>query len=125
MHTILDGDQLNYHINFNIVTMTEEEARKNEKLKNIEEIAGEAKIEFPVTFNLKAVLSNNVAESNHMLSLKQVFDNLNVTNSYIDKKRSGKGTYTSYNYKVTLVDKAQLEKLYADLKEVPGLKFAL
>ena len=125
MHTILDGDQLNYHINFNIVTMTEEEARKNEKLKNIEEIAGEAKIEFPVTFNLKAVLSNNVAESNHMLSLKQVFDNLNVTSSYIDKKRSSKGTYTSYNYKVTLVDKAQLEKLYADLKEVPGLKFAL
>jgi putative lipoic acid-binding regulatory protein len=93
--------------------------------KTIEDVTQDAKIEFPVTFDLKAVIVASISNEENKKNLVGVFDILNVKNSYISNKKSSKGTYVSYNYKVTLKDKIQLEKLYSDLKNVPGLKFAL
>lgn len=101
------------------------------KVSDIGDVAGTdqslkiAKIEFPVTFELKAVLNASSTDDDNMENLSKVFDKLKITNTYIGNKKSSKGTYVSYNYKVTLQNKPQLEKLYSDLKDVPGLKFAL
>jgi putative lipoic acid-binding regulatory protein len=105
--------------------MTKKETSNNEVRKNIEEVTQDVKIEFPVTFNLKAVIGTANTDNENMINLSAVFDSLKVSNSYIGNKKSSKGTYVSYNYSVTLQDKPQLEKLYSDLKNVPGLKFAL
>ena len=93
--------------------------------KDIVDVTKGAKIEFPVTFNLKAVLNASTSDKDNMENLSKVFIELKVINSYIDSKKSSKGTYTSYNYEVTLLNKLQMEKLYLDLKGVPGLRFAL
>jgi len=105
--------------------MITKEESDNVVRKNIEDVTQNAKVEFPVTFDLKAVINTTISEKENMTNLVAVFDALKVNNSYIGNKKSSKGTYVSYNYKVTLISKSQLEKLYDDLKSVPGLKFAL
>jgi putative lipoic acid-binding regulatory protein len=102
--------------------MTQKKASDN---NNANQSIKDAKIEFPVTFELKAVLDASSADDENMKKLSTVFKKLKISNSYINNKKSSKGTYVSYNYKVTLLNKPQLEKLYSDLKSVPGLKFAL
>ncbi|MBC8321722.1 MAG: DUF493 domain-containing protein [Bacteroidetes bacterium] len=92
--------------------------KTSQKLENTE-------IEFPVTFQLKAVLDATAADDENMKKLSEVFKKLKVSSSYVGNKKSSKGTYVSYNYNITLQSRELLEKLYSDLKNVPGLKFAL
>ena len=84
-----------------------------------------AEIKFPVTFEIKAVMESSSSDNDNNKKLTDVFKSLAINYSYINNKKSSKGTYVSYNYKVTFNDKLQMEKLYADLKNVPGLKLAL
>jgi len=105
--------------------MTKKKVSDNGKVISADQAIKNAKIEFPVTFDLKAVLNTSNPDDVNMGNLSLVFSKLKVSNTYIGNKKSSKGTYVSYNYKVTLENKLQLDKLYSDLKNVPGLKFAL
>jgi len=105
--------------------MIKKEKPDNNIRKNIEEITQDAKVEFPVTFDLKAVINATISDKENMANLTAVFNALKIKNSYIGNKKSSKGTYVSYNYKVTLLNKELLEQLYSNLKNVPELKFAL
>ncbi len=80
---------------------------------------------FPVTFELKAVFDAPYEDSENKQQLKALFTRLKVKNSFVRKKLSSKGTYVSYSYQVTIGDKPLLEQLYAELKQVPGLKTAI
>jgi len=105
--------------------MTNKKAPGNVKIINNDKTMKNAEIEFPVTFELKAVMESSDSDDNNKKKLTDVFKDLATNYSYIGNKKSSKGTYVSYNFKVTLENKPQLEKLYSDLKNVPGLKFAL
>lgn len=83
------------------------------------------KIEFPVTFQLKAVMVEDGKNAGNKEKLEAVFVNQEVTNCFISDKISSKGSYISYTYSVTLTSKEQMERMYDDLKTVEGLKFAL
>ncbi len=82
-------------------------------------------IDFPVTFDLKAVMHGTVSDADNKERLVVVFDKLLVTHSFRRKKLSSKGTYVSFTYNVTLTSKQQMDLLYDALKRVEGLKFAL
>ncbi len=97
----------------------------NVKIINSDKAMKNAEIEFPITFELKAVMESSASNDDNKKKLTDVFKDLATNYSYIGNKKSSKGTYVSYNFKVTFNDKPQMEKLYADLKNVPGLKFAL
>ncbi|MFK5855021.1 MAG: DUF493 domain-containing protein [Bacteroidota bacterium] len=105
--------------------MAKKEESDNGITKNVEDVTEGTIIEFPVTFELKVVIDASVSDKDNMTNLSLLFDKLKVSNTYIGNKKSSKGTYVSYNYKVTLQKKPQMEKLYSDLKSIPGLKFAL
>lgn len=98
---------------------------KSEEIQNNQKAIENAKIEFPVSFVLKAVMNTTLSDKVNKDNLEEVLKNLKVKSSFIDSKKSSKGTYISYHYNVKLEDKPQLDKLYADLKMVDGLKFAL
>jgi putative lipoic acid-binding regulatory protein len=83
------------------------------------------KIEFPVTFELKAVMVADGDPAGNKKKLVKVFTKLQIKSRFVADKVSSKGTYISYTYTVTLDTKEQMEKLYEDLKGVEGLKFAL
>ena len=82
-------------------------------------------IEFPVTFELKAVMVESGDDTANKIKLEQVYKEQNVEYKYVSEKMSSKGSYISYTYSVTLISKEQLEKTYGALKNVEGLKFAV
>ena len=84
-----------------------------------------AKIEFPVTFKLKAVMDNSYSEEENKKKIISVLSDLKIKNNFIDLAKSSKGTYTSYHYQITLISKPQMETLYENLKNIPGLKLAI
>jgi putative lipoic acid-binding regulatory protein len=97
----------------------------NGKPTNGNKLMEKAKLEFPLKFQLKAVIVATESDKENKMNLESVFNELEVEYSYINNKVSSKRSYVSYNYEVTLLSKTQLEKLYVELKNVRGLKFAL
>lgn len=83
------------------------------------------KLKFPVKYHLKAVLEASQGEETDKQNLETVFKSQGVSYSFEGHRPSSRGNYISYTYQVTLQSKAQLEKLYEELKKVKGLKFAL
>jgi putative lipoic acid-binding regulatory protein len=45
--------------------------------------------------------------------------------SFVNVRSSGKGNYLSYCYNIDIESKEHLERTYALLRNIPGLKFAL
>ncbi len=105
--------------------MTKKKPSTNGNLNSLNKSIEDVKIEFPVTFELKVVFDSSSSDEENKKKLSEVFGKLNIESSYIGNKRSSKGTYVSYNFKVTLQNKLQLDELYSDLKNISGLKFAL
>ena len=83
------------------------------------------KIEFPVAFELKAVMIKEGNSVGNKKKLEAVFLKQKVDYRFISEKISSKASYISYTYNVTLINKGQMEKMYDNLKKVEGLKFAL
>lgn len=83
------------------------------------------KIEFPVTFELKAVMVEDGDHARNKEKLEAEFNKQQLVHQFVAEKVSSKGSYISYTYSITLDSKEQMEKLYEDLKGVEGLKFAL
>lgn len=82
-------------------------------------------IEFPVTFQLKAVMLAEAEDAVNKRKLEKVFQDHEVSFSYKNKRKSRKGAYTSYTYQVRLEDKEQMNNLYAGLRKIRELKFAI
>jgi len=82
-------------------------------------------IEFPVTFHLKAVMTGTQNDDDNKQKLVDVFSRHKIDYRYHDKKVSSKGSYVSFTYEVTLISREQMKLLYADLRKIKGLKFAV
>ncbi len=82
-------------------------------------------LKFPVTFNLKAVMTGTRFDDDNKQDIVLVFNKLNIPYTYLDKKVSSKGTYTSFTYKVTLTGRNVMYKMYEQLRAIENLKFAL
>jgi putative lipoic acid-binding regulatory protein len=83
------------------------------------------KIEFPVTFQMKAVMTGTENDEVNKVKLEDVFIKQKVEYQYLDKKMSSKGAYTSYTYHITLVDREQMDNMYAALKDIKELNLAI
>ncbi|MDP2722638.1 MAG: DUF493 family protein [Bacteroidales bacterium] len=82
-------------------------------------------LHFPVSYVLKAVFDVQADDIINKKGLEELFVQLGIRHSFEGVKISSKGTYKSYSYQVTLNSKAVMEKLYSELKSLPGLKTAL
>ena len=86
-------------------------SKNNSSLQN-------AKIKFPVTFELKAVMIKSGDDIANKKKLEKIFGDQDVDYKYVSEKMSSKGSYISYTYSVTLTSKEQLDKTYGALKNV-------
>ncbi|MBT3173830.1 MAG: DUF493 domain-containing protein [Lentimicrobiaceae bacterium] len=84
-----------------------------------------AKLEFPITFHLKAVLDASLSNEEHIKNIEDTLNKLNIENKYLSCNVSSKGTYTSYHFEVTIISKSQMETMYDNIKKLSGFKFAL
>jgi len=96
----------------------------NGNFKTVADLKGK-EISFPVTYHLKAVMEGTENEKKHKEELVRLFDVLEIKFQYQHKKISSKGAYVSFTYEITLVNKIQMNSLYAGLKNIKAVKFAL
>lgn len=82
-------------------------------------------VNYPVKFDLKAIIDAKIKAEESIASLEKVFKKHKVPFENWRQKSSSGGKYISYTVSVEIFSQSQLEKVYADLKKVKGLKFAL
>jgi putative lipoic acid-binding regulatory protein len=82
-------------------------------------------LQFPVTYQLKVVMTASLSDAENKQQLITVFNRLNIEYVYQSQNKSSKGVYVSFTYEVTLNDRQAMNRLYALLKEIENLKFAL
>jgi len=82
-------------------------------------------INFPLSYQLKAIFVHPEQEELHKTRLVETFDSLKIQHQLKDNKLSKKGNYISFTYEVHLENKEQMNRLYDALKKIEGLKFAL
>ncbi len=82
-------------------------------------------LQFPVTYGLKAVMATSHSDMENRKRLTNVFEELKIDYTYLNRSQSSKGSYMSFTYSVTLNDRETMNRLYELLKEIDNLKFAL
>jgi len=82
-------------------------------------------VKYPIDFDFKALMDATINDDENKENIIEVFQKNNIKYLYHDKKISTKGTYVSFTFKITIISKEVMQKFYADLKAVKGLKFAL
>ncbi len=105
--------------------MAKEKPSSNGAPKDKNKEFGGAEVEYPVAFQLKAVMDTSSSEDETKKSIAALLGELKIPNSFIGSRTSSKGTYISYHFDVTIADRNQLELMYDSLKRLPGFKFAL
>ena len=85
----------------------------------------EEKIQFPQNFDIKLIVTAEIPTEETKRNISQALSEGRTVHSFVNVRSSGKGNYLSYCYNVDIESKEHLEKTYALLKQIPGLKFAL
>lgn len=80
---------------------------------------------FPVTFHLKTVFDLQYSETENKANIELTLSALGIPFRFLTTKKSSKGNFSSLSFEITINNKPLMEKLYEELKTVPGLKMAL
>ncbi len=105
--------------------MNKKKISSNGRPKDLNKELEGVEIEFPVSFQLKAVIEGSDNEEESKRNIVAVLGELKIPNEFNGTKVSSKGTYTSYHFNITLTSKTQMKKMYEAMKSIPGFKFAL
>lgn len=88
-------------------------------------VFGNNQIEFPVTYELKLMVTTDIPVIMSKDGAVQIFDDLKIPCTFLSEKLSSNGNYSSLTYRVTLLDKLQMDELYTKLRHLPALKLAI
>lgn len=86
---------------------------------------GDEKIQYPVIFDLKVIMDNKRDDTENMAMIESLLKESDIPYKDFRKKKSSKGTYTSYTVNVTMNSQQILEKFYKDLKDLEGVIYAV
>ena len=86
---------------------------------------GNEKVKYPVKFDLKVIMDNNLSEEENQQKIIQVLTQNKIPFSDWSSKMSSKNTYISLTVNVTIKSQKILEDLYNDLREIPEVKYAV
>jgi len=93
--------------------------------ENIENFAEDKKIEFPVSYTMKAIFDAEAGRDILQRNLELVLEESKVEYSNFQFRESGKGNYVTISADVVLTDEVQFKIFYKQLKLLPGLKWAV
>lgn len=83
------------------------------------------KVEYPQNFDIKLIITAEIPQEEAKRNISQALSEGKTVHSFVNIRSSGKGNYLSYCYNIDIESKEHLEKTYALLRAIPGLKFAL
>jgi putative lipoic acid-binding regulatory protein len=93
--------------------------------ENIENFGEDKKVEFPVSYTMKAIFNSQAGKEVLQRNLELVLEDSNVQYSNFQFRESGKGNYVTVSVDVTLNDEGQFKNFYKQLKLLPNLKWAV
>ncbi len=82
-------------------------------------------LDFPLEFTLKIIVENVLTDKENKNNIKTVLESENINGKDWSSKLSKEGKYLSYRVKVTISDKVQMDSLYAKIKSIPHIKYAI
>ncbi|MBN2639033.1 MAG: DUF493 family protein [Bacteroidales bacterium] len=85
----------------------------------------EEQIKFPVSYHLKAIFLLPEKKEFYLDEMNKLFVSLEIEHKLMDEKLSAKANYISFTFLVHLDNKDRMDKMYAMMNEIEGLKFAL
>ena len=85
----------------------------------------EKKVEYPQNFDIKLIIAADIALEESKRNISHALCDSQTVHSFVNVRSSGKGNYLSYCYNIDIESKEHLERTYALLRTIPGLKFAL
>ena len=83
------------------------------------------KVQYPQNFDIKLIISAEIPIEEAKQNISKALSESKTIHSFVNVRSSGKGNYLSYCYNIDIESKEHLEKTYALLRQIPGLKFAL
>ena len=83
------------------------------------------KVNYPQNFDIKLIIAAEIAMKEAKRNISQALSESRTVHSFVNVRSSGKGNYLSYCYNIDIESKEHLERTYALLRTIPGLKFAL
>ena len=83
------------------------------------------KVQYPQNFDIKLIVAAEIPIEEAKQNISQTLSESKTIHSFVNVRSSGKGNYLSYCYNIDIESKEHLEKTYALLRQIPGLKFAL
>jgi putative lipoic acid-binding regulatory protein len=85
----------------------------------------EGKVIYPQNFDIKLIIAAEIATEEAKRNISKALSESRTVHSFVNVRSSGKGNYLSYCYNIDIESKEHLERTYALLRTIPGLKFAL
>ena len=85
----------------------------------------EKKVQYPQNFDIKLIIAADIPQEEAKQNISKALTEAKTVHSFVNVRSSGKGNYLSYCYNIDIESKEHLEKTYALLRQIPGLKFAL
>ena len=89
------------------------------------QIMTEKKVNYPQNFDIKLIIDAEIAIEEAKCNISKALNESKTVHSFVNVRSSGKGNYYSYCYNIDIESKEHLERTYAKLRTIPGLKFAL
>ena len=80
---------------------------------------------YPQNFDIKLIVSAEIPIDEAKQHISLALNESQTVFSFVNVRSSGKGNYISYCYNIDIDSKEHLERTYAALQQIPGLKFAL
>ena len=85
----------------------------------------EQKLIFPQNFDIKVIIAASVPIDESKANIGMVFSKCKTVYSFVSVRSSTKGNYITYTYNIDLDSQEQMNAIYAALKQVTEIKFAL
>ena len=85
----------------------------------------EEKVQYPQSFDIKLIIAAEIPQEEAKQNISKALSEAKTVYSFVNVRSSGKGNYFSYCYNIDIESKEHLERTYALLRTIPGLKFAL
>ena len=82
-------------------------------------------IVYPQNFDIKLIIAAEIPQEEAKQHISHALNESQTVHSFVNVRSSNKGNYLSYCYNIDIESKEHLERTYALLRTIPGLKFAL
>jgi putative lipoic acid-binding regulatory protein len=83
------------------------------------------KIEFPLSYNLKVIMSNGISQDEHIGNIKYVLLKLKISFKEFSHKLSSNEKYISFTVMIRIENEQMFKALYLELQKLPEIKYAM